>query len=214
MQATVTTSYTVFLNGSVRVNVEIDCSGAGVPTLARVGMRMRLAAPMRKISFFGRGPHENYPDRKQSAHVGLHESDAAAMAVPYIVPGESGGRSDASWVSATDSAGVGLLATAASGETFALFSAQPFSAEQLGAAKHTSELGLDLDSTAASCCDANPVHVTLDHAHMGLGGDVGWLPCVHEPFKVAPRAFRYSFTLAPLRAGQHPGSEAAKFHVQ
>ena len=52
-------------------------------------MRMRLAAPMRDISFFGRGPHENYPDRKQSAHVGLHESDAAAMAVPYIVPGES-----------------------------------------------------------------------------------------------------------------------------
>jgi len=34
---------------------------------------------------------------------------------------------------------------------------------------------------------------------MGLGGDVGWLPCVHEMYKVEPRVFRYSYTLAPLR---------------
>ena len=207
--AVVTTTYTVSLNGSVRVRAEIDCSDAGVPTLARVGMRMRLAASMRNISFFGRGPHENYPDRKRSAHVGLHESDLSAQVVPYIVPGESGGRADVVWAAAADSDGVGLLAVTPPGESFALFSAQPFSTEQLAVAKHTSELGLDLDDAANSGCD--PVHFTLDHAHMGLGGDVGWLPSVHEPFKVEPRAFSYSYTLVPLRPGQRPGAEAAKY---
>jgi beta-galactosidase len=193
----------------VRVQAEIDCSDAGVPTLARVGMRMRLAATMRNISFFGRGPHENYPDRKQSAHIGLHQSDLSQQVVPYIVPSESGGRSDIAWAAATDSDGVGLLAAAPAGELFALFSAQPFSTEQLAAAKHTSELGLDLDSAADSGCD--PVNFTLDHAHMGLGGDVGWLPCVHEQYKVEPRAFSYSYTLVPLRPGQRPSAEAAKY---
>ncbi len=209
--AIVTTTYCVSLDGNVRVQAEIDCSNVGVPTLARVGMRMRLAASMRNISFFGRGPHENYPDRMQSAHIGLYESDLSEQVVPYIVPGESGGRSDIAWAAATDSDGAGLLVIAPPGEPFALFSAQPFSTEQLAAAKHTSELGLDLDHAAANGCE--PVNLTLDHAHMGLGGDVGWLPCVHEPFQVKPRVFCYSYTLAPLRPGQRPSVEVAKYAV-
>ena len=132
---------------------------------------------------------------------------AAQQRIP--VPGESGGRTDIAWAAATDNDGAGLLAIAPPGECFALFSAQPFSTEQLAAAKHTSELGLDVDSAATTGCD--PVNFTLDHAHMGLGGDVGWLPCVHEPFKVEPRAFCYSYTLVPLRPGQRPSAEAAKY---
>ena len=84
--------------------------------------------------------------------------------------------------------------------SFVLSFLQPFSAEQLASAKHTSELGLDLDaSTESETEGSEPVHLSIDHQHMGLGGDVGWLPSVHEPFKVEPRVFRYSYTLAPLR---------------
>lgn len=85
VRAMATTSYTVDRDGSVRIDVEIDCSDVAVPTLARVGMRMRLAAGMRSIKFFGRGPHENYPDRKASAHFGVHESSVAAQVVPYLL---------------------------------------------------------------------------------------------------------------------------------
>jgi len=211
--ATATTVYTVDGDGSVQVAVEIDCRTVGVPTLARVGLRMRLEPELEDLCFFGRGPHENYNDRKSSAHFGLHRSNVREQFVPYIVPGECGGRTDTTWVSAQDRAGRGLVAIAgepsASTACFALFSAQPFSAEELAAARHTSELGgIDLDG--ASEVRPQGIHLSLDHRHMGIGGDVGWLPCVHRQFLVEPDIFRYSLRLVPLRGGSKPEEVAAQ----
>ena len=238
--ATTTTLYTVKPDGSIRIDCDVECSAVQCPSvLSRVGLRMRLAPQLQSLAWFGRGPHECYPDRKASAHFGLHRSSVTEQVVPYIVPGESGGKADTIWLALTDDqTGGGLLAVAVpprregsqqqheavflsdeklpSSPSFALFSALPCSAEQLSAAKHTSELGIDIDDIGSEGVIKGPkaaeaVHLTLDHAHMGVGGDVSWLPCVHEPFLIKPAAFSYSMLLIPLRRGQRPEREAARW---
>ena len=70
-----------------------------MPPFPRVGLRMRCPAEMQSVKWFGRGPHECYPDRKASAMIGLHSSSVEDMHVPYIVPSENGGRADVRWFS-------------------------------------------------------------------------------------------------------------------
>ncbi|CAI5475794.1 unnamed protein product [Closterium sp. Yama58-4] len=84
-------------NGQVVVKFWMDPSPA-LPPLPRVGMRFRAAKKLSNAVWSGRGPHECYPDRKQSAHVALHYLPVKSLHVPYIAPGENGARVDTRWV--------------------------------------------------------------------------------------------------------------------
>ena len=102
--------------------------------------------------------------RKQSAQVGLWETTALEMHVDYIVPGENGNRTDCLWVCFLDDSGTGLLIVSNVGSF--CFSSSLWSQQELHKAKHTS----DLDNRFNGKHD---VHVNIDHATMGVGGDVG-----------------------------------------
>ncbi|MEO0556874.1 MAG: beta-galactosidase small subunit [Bacteroidota bacterium] len=65
---------------------------------SRVGLRVLLPGGFSSIRWFGRGPHENYPDRKASAVVGRHASSVSEQLTPYVRPGECGGRTDVRWL--------------------------------------------------------------------------------------------------------------------
>ncbi|CAI5499840.1 unnamed protein product [Closterium sp. Naga37s-1] len=84
-------------SGQVVVKFWVDPSPA-LPPLPRVGMRFRAAKKLSNAVWSGRGPHECYPDRKQSAHVALHYLPVKSVHVPYIAPGENGARVDTRWV--------------------------------------------------------------------------------------------------------------------
>ncbi|CAI5519459.1 unnamed protein product [Closterium sp. Naga37s-1] len=84
-------------NGQVVVKFWVDPSPA-LPPLPRVGMQFRAAKKLSNAVWSGRGPHECYPDRKQSAHVALHYLPMKSLHVPYIAPGENGARVDTRWV--------------------------------------------------------------------------------------------------------------------
>lgn len=64
----------------------------------RVGLRVLLPRAFSAIRWFGRGPHENYPDRKASTVVTRHASSVAEQLTPYIRPGECGGKADVRWL--------------------------------------------------------------------------------------------------------------------
>ncbi|CAI5999390.1 unnamed protein product [Closterium sp. NIES-65] len=83
-------------SGQVVVKFWVDPSPA-LPPLPRVGMRFRAAKKLSNAVWSGRGPHECYPDRKQSAHVALHYLPVNSLHVPYIAPGENGARVDTRW---------------------------------------------------------------------------------------------------------------------
>ncbi|CAI6005012.1 unnamed protein product [Closterium sp. NIES-64] len=83
-------------SGQVVVKFWVDPSPA-LPPLPRVGMRFRAAKKLSNAVWSGRGPHECYPDRKQSAHVALHYLPVNSLHVPYIAPGENGARVGHAW---------------------------------------------------------------------------------------------------------------------
>ena len=91
------------------VNNSFDYGGKeDVSELPRFGMNMILPNEFDQVKWYGRGPQENYRDRKQSAFVGLYEASVSDLYFPYSRPQENGYRTENRWVELTNDSGNGL----------------------------------------------------------------------------------------------------------
>lgn len=187
--------YKVDNQGQIDLSWEIDASNALSaklpsflsPSLARVGLQLILPGSLSRVDWFGRGPHECYPDRKSGANIGHYESSVQDLHVPYIFPGECGGRADVSWCSFRDDKDIGLLlSTAGDGESMQM-NASYFSIADLEVARHDFELRKGTN-----------VHVHVDCAHMGVGGDDSWSPAVRKEYLVPPKLYIFNLRILPL----------------
>lgn len=143
-------------DGRLRLDVSVVPEGDwDALTLPRLGLRMALPAEFDQAAWFGLGPGESYRDSRQAVHVGRFAAPVAQLQTPYVMPQENGNRSDVRWATFLDASGAGLRVE---GEPFFDFTARPWSAEDLDAARHTAELR-----------PRDQVFLTLDHAHQGLG---------------------------------------------
>jgi len=179
-----TNIYTVYGDGSVKVEAKMDPS-AGLPHLPRFGMQMQMPAEYNNVEWFGRGPHENYMDRKTSAALGIYKSTAMDMFHDYVEPQETGNRCDVRWVKITDDSGKGLLA---SGGPTIYMSVWPYTMQNIEEASHT----YMLEKT-------DTVTVNLDHLQMGVGGDDSWGAPIHEEYQLPPKEYSYSFTIRAIK---------------
>ncbi len=152
--------------------------------LPRMGVQMRLPFDMRRVTWYGLGPHENYIDRNESARLGRWTADVDDLYVPYIFPQENGGRSEVRWAAITNDHGHGLLAMASPTMTL---TALPFTTEALDAAKHTHELRV-----------ADSVIVSLDHAVCGLGS-ASCGPRPLDQYILRPVETTFTFRLRPIK---------------
>ena len=76
--------------------------------MLRFGLQTTLASSLSDVEWFGRGPHETMPDRKQSGVIGIHQRKSAEICFSYIHPQENGNRSDVRWVRFLDGSGKGI----------------------------------------------------------------------------------------------------------
>ena len=152
--------------------------------IPRVGVELSLPGTLENLTWYGRGPHENYVDRKRGAAVGHYESTVTEQFTSYVYPSESGGKEDVRWLALTGSDGTGLMVI---GHDHLHFDALHYSIHDLAEAKHTVELQ-----------PRDEVILHLDARHMGVGGDDGWLSQVHPEFLIFPGLYRFSFKLKPL----------------
>jgi beta-galactosidase len=172
-------------DGSVRVVHRFRVPEA-LADLPRLGVRWVLAPGLDRLAWWGRGPHESYPDRKAGARLAVHENRVADEYVPYIVPQEHGLHCDVRWLRLLDGEGAGL---AIHGAPALLFSASHYTAEDLTAAGHTHEL-----------TPRREVVLSLDAAHRGLGtGSCG--PDTLPRYRIRAGARRLAYT---LRAASGP----------
>ena len=181
----------VFSDGTVRADNRFRPSG-DLPPLPRIGVVMALSPGLEQLVWLGRGPHENYPDRKTGAPVGLWRSTVPDQYVPYPRPQETGLKTDTRWIALTDEAGEGIL-VGTEGDPFA-FSALPFTAGDLDVARHTNELA-----------PRDEVILSLDAAHSGLGNS-SCGPGVLECYSVPVRDYRLRYSIRPLPAGADPAA--------
>ncbi|XP_077218158.1 glycoside hydrolase family 2 protein [Tasmannia lanceolata] len=171
-------------------DVIIDCNvhpNTDLPPLPRVGVEFHLDKSLDQIKWYGKGPFECYPDRKEAAQVGVYEQTVADMHVPYIVPGESSGRADVRWVAFQNSNGFGLFASMYGGSPPMQMNASYYSTAELDRATHNEDL-----------VKGDDIEVHLDHKHMGVGGDDSWSPCVHDQYLIPPVPYSFSMRLCPL----------------
>ncbi|MFS1863306.1 beta-galactosidase [Vibrio lentus] len=161
--------YQLYADGEVKLDVDVQAA-RGLPSLPRVGLTFALKNLPDGLSWFGRGPHENYPDRKMSAHVGLHQQSINQMHTPYIFPSDSGLRCD------VREAKIGGFELKGSFH----FSVSRFGQQQLQQAKHTCDL-----------VEQEQLFVYIDGFHMGVGGDDSWTPSVHDEFKLLEEHYHY-----------------------
>lgn len=188
--------YFILNDGSIRVTATIDMTGRDLPEMPRFGMRLQLPPSYDSLSFYGRGPWENYSDRNESAFVGLYSDNTRNQFTRnYIRPQENGYKTDVRWLSLTDREGRGYLFQ---GLQPICFSALNYSAEALdpGMTKkqqHPSDLRPD-----------RTVHVHIDYKQRGVGGDNSWGALPHEAYRLLEKKYSYSYVITLIDKRNQP----------
>ena len=95
--ADLTITYTIIQDGRIKVDMDYRPTATEIPLLPKFGMRMRLPADYQAIEYYGKGPWENYPDRKRSAFIGRYKMPLSEFETEYIHPQDNGCRTDVRW---------------------------------------------------------------------------------------------------------------------
>jgi beta-galactosidase len=183
------TTYRVFGSGDILIENRFLPGTVGLPELPRLGMTLTLAAELEDMTWFGRGTHESYWDRKTGAAVGLYSGKVMDQYHPYVRPQENGNKTDVRWVALSNEEGVGLLAV---GMPLMGVSAHHFTVDDFdpGPAKrqrHASDLKRrDL------------VTLNLDYMQMGVGGDTSWGAVIHPQYRLPAEEYSYTVRLRPF----------------
>ena len=183
-------TYLVFANtGAVKVTEDFKATeGAKVSDMFRFGMLLQMPYTMEKSNYYGRGPIENYSDRKDCMRIAIYNDDADNQYFPYIRPQESGTKSDIRWWKQTDATGLGLQVKSC---TPFYASALHFDTEELDDGDEKEQRhSFDLKKSKFT-------NLFLDAAHMGVGGENSWGAWPLEKYRVHYGNKTFNFVLIP-----------------
>ncbi|NQX65142.1 DUF4981 domain-containing protein [Paenibacillus alba] len=172
--------YTVSPSGEVEVRMEL-VPGAQLPEIPEIGVMFQLDRSFQNLSWYGRGPHENYWDRAVGAKLALHRGTVEEQMVPYLRPQECGNKTDVRSATLTNEQGRGLLIT---GLPTVELNALPYTPTELEAHDHPYKLPA-----------SDKVVLRVNYKQMGVGGDDSWGARTHPEFTLfANRTYAYAFT--------------------
>jgi beta-galactosidase len=196
--AKVQVKYTIYSSGVIKIDYSLNVK-PGLPNIPKIGMQMGIDSNYTQIEYFGRGPYENYIDRKYGSDVGLYNQNISNFMEPYVVPQENGNRTDVRWMylyhpSSKD----GLLIVA---DSLLSMSAWPYTEENISKAKHTTDLK-----------PAGFITLNIDLIQMGVGGNDSWsdVAAPLEQYQVKAQNYHYSFYLVPFNSKKKSAGERAK----
>ena len=180
------TEYTVTGNGNILVVNSLK-AGEKLPWIPRLGMNMRLTGSLTQVDWLGRGPFENYVDRKTAAFIGKYHSTTNDMYTPYVRPQENGYRTDVKWVSINDGKSIGIYFE---GTPNLGFSALPFTYDDIKGFVQAGKHGNLLQKQ--SFTDLN-----LDYLQCGVGGNDSWGSWPLEKYLIPAKDYTWSYRMRP-----------------
>ena len=193
VKARLVLNYVVRPDGSIDVTEQLTADkSADVPPMFRFGMVMQLPYQMDNSEFYGRGPIENYADRKSSQTMGIYRLTADEQFFPYIRPQETGTKSDMRWWNQTDRTGEGLRVMADA----------PFYASALHYDIQTLDEGMDKAQRHSPDVKKSAfTNLYIDLEHAGVGGVNSWdMNAIALPqYRVNYGDKTFNFTLSPVR---------------
>jgi beta-galactosidase len=152
-------NYTIINERTIQVDVDYQPTSTDKPVMPKFGMRMRLPADYTNITYYGRGPWENYPDRKRSAFLGRYQMPLTEYETEYVHPQDNGCRTDVRWFNITN----GTHTLSIQGCQPLCIRAWDYSEEDLEQAKHPNEINR-----------GRFVNLNIDGNIHGVGGADTW----------------------------------------
>lgn len=182
--------YNITSRGEIKVSMNFVPGKDALPEIPRFGIYFIVTDEYENLAWFGRGPHENYTDRKTSAPVGIYQSTVWEQYHPYIRPQETGNKCDLRWISFQDNNESGILIK---GERPLSASAWNFSQEDID------YIPYDIERKHGGSIEKKDfIWINIDNAQMGVGGDNTWGAQVHPEYTITPNPMSYSFTIYPV----------------
>ena len=188
-------SLTYFINnlGEIKVVQKMDVTkGVKVSDLYRFGMQLPMPRTMEYSTYYGRGPVENYTDRKSSAFIGKYTQTATEQAYPYIRPQETGTKSDVRWWVQANRGGQGLKFVA---EAPFYVSALHYSIDSLDDGKEKGQRHFP------EIVPVDYTNVCIDGMQTGLGGATSWGGDAYalKKYRLPYADYEFSFILTPVK---------------
>lgn len=184
-------NYIIGNQGAIKVTEKLTASkDANVPNMFRFGMKMEMPEAYDRIAYYGRGPIENYADRKWATDLGRYNQSVEEQFHPYIRPQETGTKSDIRWWKQTNTAGWGLQFVADA----------PFSASALHYTIDALDDGLEKNQRHSP--EVKPVdwvNLCIDKAQMGLGSVNSWGALPLNEYRLPYQDYEFSFIMQPMR---------------
>ena len=192
INASIKVSYEINNIGEIKVTTAVEGLTSDLPPLPRFGTNLVIDKTYDSVTWYGRGPHENYQDRKSSAQVGKYSAKVRDLYVAYVRPQENGYKTDVRWVTFQNSLGQGLQFSALN--TPLSFGAhhqynEDFDEGEKKMNRHTNDI-----------IERHIININVDYKQMGVGGDNSWGAQPHDQYKIFPTDnLEYSFVIRPLR---------------
>jgi beta-galactosidase len=188
--STMNVDYTMYADGSLHVAVAFNGENTQLPEMPRFGLLFSLPEQYANLNWYGRGPHENYLDRKDASLIGTYQSTVAEQFHPYLRPQETGNKTDVRWLSLTNKDGFGLKV---SGDQPLGFSALNYLSE---------DLDPGFTKKQQHPVDLQPHHETylsVDLFQRGVGGLNSWGAHPVSEFRYRVKPYSYGFTLSIVK---------------
>ncbi|MDN3594843.1 glycoside hydrolase family 2 TIM barrel-domain containing protein [Zunongwangia endophytica] len=185
--ASVEITYKILPEGVIKLEYALNASEA-LPNIPKVGMQLGIQQTFDLVSWYGKGPVENYIDRNHGFTIGRYSEKLEDFIEPYVMPQENGNRTDVRWMALTSPKRDKGFLVVSEQEALSM-SAWPYTQENLNEASHTTDL-------------KNPGFITLniDLIQMGVGGNDSWSQVGQpmEKYQIPSKNYDYSFYLIPF----------------
>ncbi|MEM6813306.1 MAG: glycoside hydrolase family 2 TIM barrel-domain containing protein [Bacteroidota bacterium] len=178
-------------SGELLISQKLYLDNKDLPMLPRYGTNVVIGKEFENIEWYGRGPKENYIDRKTASFVGIYHSKVKDLMFEYVRPQENGNRTDARWITFKNDVGDGIKIQSV--DSFISFSAHhqlisDFDEGNQKIQRHTYDI------------PKRPlVNINLDLVQMGVGGDNSWGAMPLEKYQVKPEDYNFSFLIQPIK---------------
>ena len=194
VKATLVMTYTLTAEGEVIVRQQLKADKeAKVSGLFRYGMRLQMPKEFDAISYYGRGPVENYIDRNSSEFIGVYENKVANEYYPYVRPQESGNHTDVRWFRVVNAAGNGLE----------FYSNAPMEASALNYLTEDLDDGASKDKVigrhSGDLIERPLTQVHIQQRQMGLGCVNSWGAWPRAEYQMPYKDYDFTFAIRPIK---------------
>jgi beta-galactosidase len=194
--AALTLTYTLQADGSVLVRQQMEPTGdTKNQWLFRYGMQLQMPKQYCQVKYYGRGPHENYCDRKSSEFIGLYQSDVEDQYYPYVRPQESGNHTDVRWFQVTD----GVRGLEFRSNAPMECSALPYLVEDLDAGPRKEHRW---GQHSGDLVERPLTQVHIQQRQMGLGCVNSWGAWPEKPYQLPLQKYDFTFEIRPVKVSE------------